>query len=511
MKKIFIITLIIIISIAYMGLISYGQPTPQYGGKLRILSSSGVMNVGYAPKQVFPDHTHGTIWSDRILDLMKTGDFQPTLAESYNISSDLKTITIHLKRGIKYQDGTEFNAKALQWSFQTSKETGAIAGSKRIDKIEATGEYTVVVTLNQKNNQVIYDLARIYQYSPTAFNIAGGGDIEKSKDWATNHSVSTAALQVTDFQRDVVIKMKKFSSYWRPGRPYLDEVELRFVKEPATCSAMIQAKQADIWMQSTAQEAADLKLKGFQILQTPTLLNNIYPDSKNADSPFANKKVREAIEYAIDRPAMAKALGFGFEEPINQLATPGTQGYNSNYKTRSYNPAKAKQLLAEAGFPNGFKTKMTLLSTALNRGAVIQNYLKEIGIVVDLDVADVGRYWGAINGGWQGLLLGVSAINPEYCVAWLHHFGPEPIMKFATMAKSPEYLGLCDKLVIAPNVSQMRDLTMQMVTQASEDVMAIPLTVTMGTSVAQTNVHSNYYKDVDWTYWWIHNDWIEKK
>jgi peptide/nickel transport system substrate-binding protein len=504
MKKLLIITLIAFISTFCMGLNSYGEEKPLYGGTMRILSSSGVMNVGYAPKQVFPDHTHGTIWSERILDLKKTGDLIPNLAESYNISPDLKTITIHLRRGIKYQDGTEFNARALQWSLWTSKEAGALAGGKRIDKIEATDEYMVVVTLNQRNNQVIYDLARIYQYSPTAFQKNG-------QDWAINHSVSTSAFEVTDFQRDVVIKMKKFDGYWRSGKPYLDGVELRFVKEPATCSAMIQAKQADIWMVSTTQEAADLKRMGYQILQTPTLLNNIYPDSKNADSPFAKKKVREAVEYAIDRPAMAKALGFGFEEPINQLAPLDTQGYNPNYKGRPYNPAKAKQLLAEAGYPDGFKTKLTLLSTAKDRGAVIQNYLKEVGIVIDLDVADTGRYWGAINGGWQGLLLGVSAINPEYCVAWLHHFGPEPIMKFASMAKSPEYLGLCDKLVIAPNIMQMRDLTRQMVTQASEDAMAIPLTVNMGTSVAQTYVHSNYYKDVDWTYWWIYNDWLEKK
>jgi peptide/nickel transport system substrate-binding protein len=344
MKKLLIITLIAFVSTFCMGLNSYGEEKPLYGGSMRILSNSGVMNIGYAPKQVFPDHTHATIWSERILDLKTTGDLIPCLAESYNISPDLKTITIRLRRGIKYQDGTEFNAKALQWSLWTSKETGALAGGKRIDKIEATDEYTVVVTLNQRNNQVIYDLARIYQYSPTAFQKNG-------QDWAINHSVSTSAFQVTEFQRDVVIKMKKFDGHWRPGKPYLDEVELRFVKEPATCSAMIQAKQADIWMVSTAQEAADLKLKGYQILQTPTLLNNIYPDSKNADSPFANKKVREAIEYAIDRPAFAKALGFGFQEPINQLATPGTQGYNPNYKGRPYNPLKPNSCWQRQVFP----------------------------------------------------------------------------------------------------------------------------------------------------------------
>ena len=507
MKKSLIITLIALVSMVGLGLNSYGQQKPQYGGKLRIIATGSPMNIGYAPKQTFPDHTPATMWSERIFDLKTTGDLLPNIAESFSVSPDGKTITIRLRKGVKFQDGTDWNAKAAVWSFQTCKDTGALGGGKRIDKIEATDEYTVVVTLNHRNNQVIYDLTRIYHYSPTAFQKNG-------QDWAVNHSVSTAAFEAYEFQRDVAVKMKKFNSYWRTGKPYLDEVELRIVREPATCAAMIQAKQADIWMTASAQESADLKRMGFQVLQWPTLLNNLYPDSKNPDSPFANKKVREAIEYALDRPAMAKALGFGFQEPLNQLSSPGTAGYNPDYKGRPYNPAKAKQLLAEAGFPQGFRTKMTLnptMGTAANMAAVIQNYLKEIGIFVDLDVADVGRYWGAINGGWQGLLLGVSAINPEYCVAWLHHFGPEPLMKFASMAKSPEYLGLCDKLVIAPNIPQMRDLTRQMVTQASEDAMAIPLTYNLGTSVAQTNLHSNYYKDVDWTYWWIYNDWLEKK
>ena len=102
--------------------------------------------------------------------------------------------------------------------------------------------------------------------------------------------------------------MKKFDDYWRPGRPYLDGAELKVVKEPATCSALMQSGQADAWMSSTAQETADLKAMGFQIVQTPTIYNVIYPDSKNPESPFANKKVREALEYAIDRAAMAEAL-----------------------------------------------------------------------------------------------------------------------------------------------------------------------------------------------------------
>ena len=153
---------------------------------------------------------------------------------------------------------------------------------------------------------------------------------------------------------------------------------------------------------------------------------------------------------------------------------------------------------------------MLLQASALTLGTIIQNYLSEVGIEVELDVADPGRYWGAINGGWKGLLLGVSAMNPEYAVVWLDHFGPEPMMRFASMAKSPEYLALCDRVLQAPDIPTMRKLTMDMVTRAGEDVMAIPLTLTNSITVTQKNVHTSYCKDVDISYWRIFNDWIEK-
>ncbi len=482
------------------------EPQPQPGGNLRILVGAGntPQNIGYYPKQQFGDATVSTIWSERILNLKTNGDFAPNVAEGYEMSPDLKIITIRLRKDVKYQDGTPLNAKSVVWSFQTAKDAGSLAGGKRIDKIEATDDYTVKVTLNVPNNQVIYDLARVYLYSPTAFEKNG-------QEWAINNSVSTSAFQVTEFKRDVVVKMQKFTGYWRTGLPYLDTVEFTTVKDTATSSAMMQAGQADIWMSSSAQEAADLKAKGFTVIQTPTTYVTIYCDSTDLTSPFANKKVREAIEYAIDRKAMADALGFGFMVPVDQPTHKGTAGYNPNYPVRAYNPAKAKELLAEAGFGSGIKTKLLIMQGAQNSGAIIQNFLKEVGIDVEIDVADVGRFWGSINGGWKGLLQGPYAVNPEFCVAWLHHFGPEPLMKFASMAKSKEYLAACDKLVVAPDIATMRKLTMDMVTQAGLDAMFIPLTLTLGTSVHVKNFHTDYYTDLDWTYWSLWNDWMEKK
>jgi ABC-type transport system substrate-binding protein len=196
---------------------------------------------------------------------------------------------------------------------------------------------------------------------------------------------------------------------------------------------------------------------------------------------------------------------------VDQPTHKGTAGYNPNYPVRAFNLVKAKQLMSDAGFATGIKTKLIIMQGADNIGAIVQSNLAEIGINAEIDIADVGRFWGSINGGWNGLLLGPYAVNPEFCVAWLHHFGPEPLMKFASMAKSKEYLAACDKLVIAPDIASMRKATMDMVTQAGLDVMFIPLTLIIGTSVYSPNLHTGYYLDLDWTYWSIWDDWMEKK
>ena len=287
MKKLIIISLIVFVSTIVLGLNSYGEQKPQHGGHLRIIvgGQNTPRTLGYFPKQSFGDSVPAPIWSERLLDLKTTGDFGPSVAKGYDISPDLKTITIPLRDDVKFQDGTPLNAEAVVWSLQQAKDAGKLAAGKRVEKIEVADNYTVKVTLNSPNNQVIYDLARVFLYSPTAFKKNG-------EEWAINNAVSTAAFEVTEFKRDIVLKMKKFDGYWRPGKPYLDSVELITVKEPATAAAMMRAKQADIWMASTPQEAADLKAKGFSTVKTPTIYYTIYPDSKDPDSPFANKKVR---------------------------------------------------------------------------------------------------------------------------------------------------------------------------------------------------------------------------
>jgi len=393
MKKARYICLITILSLSFFSILctshTLAADKPQYGGTMKIIAQRGPTNIGYSAAMNFADHTPGVMYAERIMDVSVKGDLLPRLAESWEYSPDGKAITFHLKKGVKFQDNTDFNAEALKWNLETCLEARAVPGAKYIASFDVIDDHTFRVNLTERHNQIIYGIWRPFIFSPTAFKKNG-------KDWAVTHAVSTAPFKVVEFKRDVIIKMEKFEGYWDPDKPYLDKVEFRIVKEPATCALMMKAKQADFWFQATAREAAELRDEGLTVITGPSFIHNIYPDSKNPDSPFADKRVREAMEYAIDRKAMSDALGFGFTVPINQLAPPGSAGYNTDYEGRPYNPEKAKRLMAEAGYAQGIKTTMGLRAIELDKATVIKNYLAEIGIDVKLDVCDPGRYWGMI-------------------------------------------------------------------------------------------------------------------
>jgi ABC-type transport system substrate-binding protein len=275
--------------------------------------------------------------------------------------------------------------------------------------------------------------------------------------------------------------------------------------------ALIQSGQADMWINATMPEAAQLRDAGYEILSGPNTLSDIFPDSKDPNSPFAKKAVREAVEYAMDKQALAESLGYGFTQPVTMMAPPGTAGYNPDFPGRPYNVAKAKQLLADAGYPNGFKTTLMYLAAgqAKDMATAIQNYLADIGIQVTLDPADPGRYWGSIFAtGWHGQLQGVHAINPQWAVAWLDHFGPQALIGFVSLAKSQAFLDTAYAILAAKDMETFKKNTMINVTQAGEDCMFIPLVNSPMLVVKQKWVNTTYTKALDWTGWTIYNDWI---
>ena len=226
---------------------------------------------------------------------------------------------------------------------------------------------------------------------------------------------------------------------------------------------------------------------------------SLIPDSKNADSPLSKPKVREAISYAIDREAIAKARGFGYWQPAYQLANPGSPSFLTDFPGHKFDQAKAKQLLAEAGLASGFKTRIIIMPALVDKDAMtaVQANLAAVGIQVDLETPDNGGYTQMrFNGGWtNGFLAQHTRALATFNITYNFYF-PE-----ATAASSPACMrpsGFLDKLSTslktpAPDPKLGLELTRML----TDDLTVIPIYYVNEMYILQPNVKDSGYNE-----WW---------
>jgi ABC-type transport system substrate-binding protein len=280
-------------------------------------------------------------------------------------------------------------------------------------------------------------------------------------------------------------------------------------------AATLEARDADMWLGvSAVPNIIDLKEKDYKINWELGMSNCIILNSNDPKSIFANKKVREAIEYAIDRPAIAKMLGQGLYEPLFQLASAKSPTYVEGYNPRPYNPEKAKKLLAEAGYDKGFKTTMLALPTSASIDAVsaLRSYLGNVGIDVRADVADFGRYFGSVFGtGFKDMALSVYGNHPDGKEIFVH-FGPNPAtFRTGDIYKSPKFLSLCNEALSHKymNAAEAKEKIKEAIREAGEDAIAVPLWKTVNTAIMHPYVHSDYYT-IHTIIWTPYDDFMEK-
>jgi peptide/nickel transport system substrate-binding protein len=514
MKKVLVITLLVFFSTVCLVLNSFGEQKPQYGGVLRILRPTFPKVLGY-PVEFSPVESICTLpVIERLNEWDEKGHPIPVLAESWEGDPVKKTIIWHLRKGVKFHDGTDFDAEALRWNYQIAIDAKRQTDGKYVTSMDVLDKHTLKMNLSDYNRQMtLENLSWRICVSPTAFKKAGGGDVEKSKEWARRNAVGTGPFKIVDFKRDTYIKYVRNDNYWRKGMPYLDGIESRWIPDSMTAMAMMEAGEADAWHETgDVLNILRLEEKGFKVNWGPGYFWTLLPNSSDPNSPYSKKKVREAIEYAIDRPAVAKMVGHGKYEALHQLAPSFWPGYVPGYNPRPYNPRKAKQLLTEAGYPQGFKTAILLTDRfgAPDACTAIKAYLEAIGLEVKLDVADMGRYFGSVFGtGWSDLAFAISGINPSTTDLFIH-FGPEP-MTFRTgnIAKTPEYLKLCEEALHTYDDAAYIKKINQVVVKAGEDAMVIPIYVSVLASVMQPYIHSNYIK-IHSVIWYSYEDWMEK-
>jgi peptide/nickel transport system substrate-binding protein len=334
------------------------------------------------------------------------GTLVPRLALNYKLEPKEPSLTFELRKGVKFHDGSDFNAQSFKWNLEMLKKDGVFTSQRYYKSIEVVDDYTIKIVLTQWRSSLMPAFAAnmIYQISPTSYQKLGADGVR----W---NMVGTGPFKQAEFKQDVSLKAVKFDNYWNAGKPYLNSVDYIFVADELTRVALYKSGTTDILnCARSGRVASEFQAQGYKILTQASQTSALFPDSANADSAWSSFKVRQAAEYAIDKESIARAFGYGFSTPAYQLPNPKSSAYVSSIQARKYDVAKAKQLLTEAGYPNGFKTRIIAQAATANRDLIvaIQAYLGKIGIVCDLEFVEQAKYTEYTGNTWKNALIYAS-------------------------------------------------------------------------------------------------------
>ena len=336
------------------------------------------------------------------------GSVNPGLAKSWDISEDGLTYTFHLHSGVVFHDGTTMDAEDVKFSLDRARAEDSANAQKAlfagIASVDVVDPMTVKVTLSAPNGSFL-------------FNMAWGDAVivaPESIETITTNPVGTGAFKFSNWVQGDRIEIVKNDAYWGTAA-MLDKATFKFISDPTAAFAAVMAEDVDAFVGYPAPEnlpqfEADPR---FQVLVGSTEGETIL-STNNKMPPFDNVKVREAMAHAIDRQAIIDGAMFGYGTPIGTHFAPHNPDYVDLLGNSQYDPELAKKMLAEAGFPNGFKTTLKLPppSYARRGGEIIAAQLRAVGIEAEISNLEWAQWLEQVFKGKDFGLTIVSHTEP---------------------------------------------------------------------------------------------------
>ena len=227
---------------------------PQYGGILRIAENQDGASIGYPPK-LFPvvSMRQAAPALEPLFRNDAAGKPMPWLATGFKEDLANKSITLTIRKGVKFHDGTDFNGEAVKWNLELAM-TAKASGTERLKSIDLVDPFTVRVNLTEWDNTVISNLAQSLglMISPTAFKKNGG------EQWAAKNPVGTGPFQFVSWEKDIRTVYKRFDSYWQKGKPYLDGIEWNIMPDPLTRMMSFKKGEMDVALSIAAKDMGGL-------------------------------------------------------------------------------------------------------------------------------------------------------------------------------------------------------------------------------------------------------------
>jgi ABC-type dipeptide/oligopeptide/nickel transport system permease component/ABC-type transport system substrate-binding protein len=384
----FALALALTLALALPSIAGEGESGPGRSGTVRAGPARDRIVVGMqleppildptaSPAAAIAEMLYGNLF-EGLVQFAPDGSTQPKLAESWDLSADGLTYVFHLRAGVRFSDGTPFDAAVAKFSLaramapaSVNAQRARLASVAAIDVLDAR---TVAVRLTRRTGSLLEYLAGA-AFVMVAANTASGN---------AQHPVGTGPFRFVSWRRGDSVTLERNPDYWG-GPPALAAASFRFIADPTAAYAALMAGDVDAYMnypapESLAQFQADPRFTVFVGSTETEVLLGI----NERRAPLGDLRVRRAIAAALDRSAIIDGAMYGFGLPIGSHFPPGKPGYVDLTRRYPHDPAAARALLAEAGYPAGFALDLKLPPPAYARrsGEIVAAELGAIGIRV---------------------------------------------------------------------------------------------------------------------------------
>ncbi len=486
---------------------------PVYGGTLRYASSVNISTPGYTPECTANNTLiFLTTAYESLLYYNEAGEMIPKLAESWETDADEPSITWTLCSGVTFADGEPFNAEAVKRNIEEyqSRSRTEVANVKSCEVIDDTHIKMVLENWNSATLESVGFF--VYYMSPKAL---------EDVDSLCGSSCGTGPFQVSEFNPGVSIKYTKNENYWQEGKPYLDAVEIYTFGETTTMCSAFEAGEYDMIYLNSWVLVSELAAKGLYIQEQNSsgqgvTMTGLIPNSAREGTPFADQRVRQAMCYALDVEALCQAFGYGYMIPTNQWAVPGAITYDESLNGFTYDPDKARALLADAGYPDGFDTILTTNVSNKDIFTAAANMLAEVGIRCEINLVDDSAQTNLYSTGtWDGIMGHYAAISPDLGLYMGRHLDKNGAFYAKGILHPEEAMELLEKIRTAPNEEEKHKLEFEMQNymydaENGQVIFGRPIFIQSEQTFKYPYVMDDYRSICHKGTWDIENCWLDK-
>lgn len=392
-----------------------GTDSQSTGGDAEKTTVSGgtvKVSVGSEPDNLDPMLSSATDTSaimmnvfEGLLGFNEKGEFIPALAESYDISEDGLTYSFKLKQGIKFHDGADFTSKDVKYTYEKlSGLSGEAPLNETLNQLLASvvtpDDYSVNLVLKEKNAGFL---------SKAAISV-----VEKDYTQNSTKPIGTGPFKFVEYIQGQKVILEKNQDYntIKKRVPAIDKVEFKIMTDAN--ARLMGLKSGDLDITSIDAKNVEALKNDYNIVQGPQNMVQLMA-LNNSVEPFNNVKVRQAINYAVNKEEIINTVVNGNGTKVDSFLSPSMSTYFNTDLKNCYDTdiEKAKALLKEAGYENGFKMTITVPSnyqTHVDTAQVIKNQLSKIGIEADIQLIEWAQWLDAVyaKANYQATIIGHS-------------------------------------------------------------------------------------------------------